>query len=767
MLPPHASHPRFRRAVLAFVLTAGAACARSAAPAALTPAAAPAASVAGARMAERASAAAMPTPALIARVRALLDSDPAGALRAGLPAWQSGAGDAATRTALGLALMQAADGARQRKQALAIGAQLRDYAMTPSQRLAWTGFMAADVWTTGKVADVRALSPDVAALEAEVADPRDAVAEVWRRLAGSYLMLEDWNAGLRAAKHALAMAPRHPDRIDYTANQLIAVAYAEQDELPQAIAAMMEADRARKALRLPAQPLMLQNFSALFMSAHNWKEAIVYGQRALAAHPLPAQRISILGNLGGAYQKLGKLPEAMATYRQALAVARSNGLEAPGALNTLADLLQHQHQPAQALPLLRQAAAEYARTGQTADEATAYSNIGEALASLGQRAQAAQIFDRSLALFAKADIVQRRLELYPRIIANLEAMGRYRDALAMYRDFMKLHDAHVTVASRTQVAKLESVIELERKKAELAQAEREREAQNAALARAAAQEQRQRATVYGMLGLLALLAVVAVWNFRNSRQRKRLNQTLAAKNAEIEEQHRDLARLNEAIRRQSEEDALTGLHNRRYAQAWLERLALAQAGAQRRADPEPPTLLALIDIDHFKRVNDTWGHEGGDRALTHFAGILRACGRQSDVLVRWGGEEFLWICPATPMVEAAQLFARVRERLRHQPLVRAGSEVVLTVSMGFSLYPPWPGASAHSALSLRIADAALYRAKACGRDTWAGFTASGSLDASASEPGMQDASVEQLEARGVLTGLGAADACDVGSPARA
>ncbi len=137
------------------------------------------------------------------------------------------------------------------------------------------------------------------------------------------------------------------------------------------------------------------------------------------------------------------------------------------------------------------------------------------------------------------------------------------------------------------------------------------------------------------------------------------------------------------------------------------------------------------------------------------------------MLVRWGGEEFLWICPATPMVEAAQLFARVRERLRHQPLVRAGSEVVLTVSMGFSLYPPWPGASAHSALSLRIADAALYRAKACGRDTWAGFTASGSLDASASEPGMQDASVEQLEARGVLTGLGAADACDVGSPARA
>ena len=742
--------PLLRPTVLAIVLAASpcarahAATARSPAPAAASP--------------SSAVSAAAPAPAVLKQVESLLQRDPDAALHLGLPAWQAGTGGAAAHTALGLALMQAADGAKQRRQALAIGAQLRHNAMTPSQRLAWTGFMAADVWTTGKVADVRALAPDVAALDAEVADPRDAVAEVWRRLAASYLMLEDWNAGLHAAKHALAMAPRHPDRIDYTANPLIAVAYAEQDELPQAIAAMMAADRARKALRLPANPLMLQNFSALFMAAHNWKEAIVYGKRALAAHPQPAERISILGNLGGAYQKLGNLPEAMATYRQALAVARSNRLEAPGTLNNLADLLQHQHKPAQALPLLRQAASEYARTGQIANEATTDSNIGEALASLGQRAQAARIFDRSLALFARADIVQRRLELYPRMIDNLEALGRYREALPLFRAYVKLHDEHVSVTSRTQIAGLEATLELERKQTELARAQREHEAQQAELARAKVHEQHQRLLAYGMLGLLALITALAAWSLRVGRQRRRLNQALAAKNAEIEAQHRDLARLNAAIRRQSEEDVLTGLHNRRYGQDWLEHEALAHARAQRRVDPIAPTLLALVDLDHFKRINDNWGHAAGDQALVHFAGILRACARQSDVLVRWGGEEFLWICPATPMAEAARLFARVREQLQQRKLVIAGHDVHLTASIGFSLYPLWPGAEGDWALSLRIADAALYRAKSAGRDSWAGFGAGSSI---ATGPGSADAlgdGVDALEARGWLVALGSTPA---------
>ncbi|HEY4561253.1 MAG TPA: tetratricopeptide repeat-containing diguanylate cyclase, partial [Lysobacter sp.] len=487
----------------------------------------------------------------------------------------------------------------------------------------------------------------------------------------------------------------------------------------------------------------------------DWPKAVAYGERALAAwdaKPKPGlARASVLNNLGAAYMGAGQPARAEAMYREALKGARAKGEPVGTSLNNLADVLQQTGRQREALPLLSEAAAAFERDGEIPEAAIVYSNMGAAQADLGQRAAAARSFAHSLALFKQSDIVPRRLELYPRIIDNLDALGRHREALALMREFKATNDDFVNVESRTRIATLESAVELARKEGQLAESERDRAAQQARVTALQADAQRQRLMGYGLIAALLLLGTLALVKIRESRFRKRINQELERKNAETLSQHRELEQLNATIRRQSEEDALTGLHNRRYAQDWCTRLAATQADARANGQRIEPVLVMLLDIDHFKRINDVHGHEAGDHALLHFSDVLRSCARGSDLLVRWGGEEFLWVCPNTSPSEAAALFERVREQLRAQPLVRASGTVPLTVSAGVSLFPLWPGRPGDWSLSLRVADAALYRAKREGRDRWVGL---GPGRAAAFDACQPEASIESLEAQGCLARLG-------------
>ena len=154
----------------------------------------------------------------------------------------------------------------------------------------------------------------------------------------------------------------------------------------------------------------------------------------------------------------------------------------------------------------------------------------------------------------------------------------------------------------------------------------------------------------------------------------------------------------------AERDALTGLGNRRLLdRRWQE---LVQG------DPAEPLALALIDIDHFKRVNDTHGHAVGDRVLIVLAQLLRENMRGGDVLVRLGGEEFVMLLPDMNRERAADVCERLRERLARQDWqARAGLPLAVTISIGLVATPP-----RDLAALLAAADAALYRAKAEGRD---------------------------------------------------
>ncbi|MCA6215048.1 GGDEF domain-containing protein [Ideonella sp. B7] len=150
-------------------------------------------------------------------------------------------------------------------------------------------------------------------------------------------------------------------------------------------------------------------------------------------------------------------------------------------------------------------------------------------------------------------------------------------------------------------------------------------------------------------------------------------------------------------------DPLTGLPNRRAMLEQLDNLlALAQRGRQ-------VLSVLLLDIDHFKQVNDNHGHEVGDQVLSQLGQVLSSQVRACDLVGRWGGEEFLLLAPATLLEEARELAERIRQAVATTAFPHGR---VLTVSLGVTQYRP----DDHREALLRRADQALYRAKAAGRN---------------------------------------------------
>jgi diguanylate cyclase (GGDEF)-like protein len=156
-------------------------------------------------------------------------------------------------------------------------------------------------------------------------------------------------------------------------------------------------------------------------------------------------------------------------------------------------------------------------------------------------------------------------------------------------------------------------------------------------------------------------------------------------------------------------DPLTGVSNRRYFE---QRIIEACATAQRHRRP----LSALfVDVDHFKRINDSWGHPAGDDVLRNIAQVIASHLRHSDVLSRYGGEEFVILLPDTAVKAACEIAERIRHTIAVQP---QEIPAMVTVSVGVAALESF-GEEALSGMSQRLlasADAALYRAKQQGRD---------------------------------------------------
>ncbi|MBW4649457.1 MAG: diguanylate cyclase [Kastovskya adunca ATA6-11-RM4] len=203
----------------------------------------------------------------------------------------------------------------------------------------------------------------------------------------------------------------------------------------------------------------------------------------------------------------------------------------------------------------------------------------------------------------------------------------------------------------------------------------------------------------GLTGRLVVL--------RDITQRYLAETKLRSANERLQTQLLEIEALQVKLREQAIRDGLTGLFNRRYFEETLPK-ELARA-----AQGKYPLAIILMDIDYFKKINDTFGHQGGDRVLKVFGNVLRRHTRFSDMACRYGGEEFVLALPNMPWEQACQCAEQIRLSFQVLGVESGEQEIFATVSVGLAMFPD-DGETSDDLLQL--ADKALYAAKADGRN---------------------------------------------------
>lgn len=220
--------------------------------------------------------------------------------------------------------------------------------------------------------------------------------------------------------------------------------------------------------------------------------------------------------------------------------------------------------------------------------------------------------------------------------------------------------------------------------------------------------------IVSVIGLVVFEGVLITALVLSLRSRRRTMKELASERNNLEDRilqrTLELLQANRKLEELATTDPLTGIANRR---KMTEQIAQELERARRF---HHPLSLLMVDIDHFKRINDTYGHEVGDQAIIHTATLLTAHLRAVDAVARFGGEEFVLLMPETPIAVAVNAAERLREKAAQlRMLAEDGSEVALTISIGVSAADPNGAPDTPSSLLVR-ADKALYRAKKEGRN---------------------------------------------------
>jgi diguanylate cyclase (GGDEF)-like protein len=162
------------------------------------------------------------------------------------------------------------------------------------------------------------------------------------------------------------------------------------------------------------------------------------------------------------------------------------------------------------------------------------------------------------------------------------------------------------------------------------------------------------------------------------------------------------------VKREAIYDTLTNLFNRRHFE---ERLS---AETQKAFESESNLSIIMVDIDHFKKVNDTFGHDGGDKVLREIASLLKNSVRQHDTVARYGGEEFVLLLPGAPLDPTNMVAERIRRSVENTPFDMGQTKIRITISLGISNFPIHRMKSKEELV--KMADLALYDAKRGGRN---------------------------------------------------
>ena len=395
-----------------------------------------------------------------------------------------------------------------------------------------------------------------------------------------------------------------------------------------------------------------------------------------------------------ALQYLDRPEQELAAMQESLAIARNakSDVAESMALINLADVYLRRNDYREVLALSQRSLELAEALGNTSTTATNKANIGFAQLGLGHIDEGKRLAEEAVQEYERAGAVAETGELLVEYGQHLADAGDYRGAIALFDRERRLRDEIAAVQREKTERELR---ESEKRKREIELLNRERSLQSVELHNRQLQQR-----IWWLLAAVfaASFGVVAVLY----RKLRTTNQLLASKNSELSFQ--------------SSRDPLTALYNRRHFQNFINE---ARGEADRRRDEieKPVQALLLIDLDHFKLINDQFGHAAGDAVLIAVARRLRDTLRETDMIVRWGGEEFLVFVPVAPVDRLDEIVLRIMHAIAEEPIQYMGHYIQVTVSIGYSpvLLPPDDVALGWERV-IGLVDKALYMAKLHGRN---------------------------------------------------
>jgi len=488
--------------------------------------------------------------------------------------------------------------------------------------------------------------------------------------------------------------------------------------------------------------LTLNNLGIVYSRLRQHQQALAHFRRALAirrALGLKARVAATLDNIGGVYRDLGDHARALDAHRESLAIRRA--LTDPSAVAQA-----HRNVGMEYLALGRpaRARAELAaalRLGDSVgDKGLQVRNlvalsavqiaVGEPGAAEGAARRALQIAET---MGGARDMRQRAWEA---LSSAQAAGGRHAAALESFRQVKVLGDSIFDATTGRRISGLERRMEEDRRTHELETLRREQQ-----IARLETRERTWERNASVAIALLGVALVMVLYLRRAER-----------------------ARIAEQL---SLTDPLTGAKNRRFLQQLIEpetALTIRRHHTALRAGIAPAEadiVCLLLDLDHFKRVNDTYGHAAGDRLLVETARVLGQMSRRSDVVVRWGGEEFLVVARGVDRHQAGVYAEKLRAAIAAITITLAdGRPLRVSASIGYAVFPF--DARQPEAVSweqtVRLADHAVYAAKRGGRDRAIGFVAGDQPRDGAARFPDDDVALQQWLRAGWLARVEASDA---------
>jgi diguanylate cyclase (GGDEF)-like protein len=481
-----------------------------------------------------------------------------------------------------------------------------------------------------------------------------------------------------------------------------AESFAEEGNFPRALEKMQATLAYTRQHGGPVHlVIVLNSLARLYRQMREYDK----GFEALAEALVAAEKTDSPGRLAtlksteyGLAVESGQLERALKAQTAALALERQIGAHALAArsLVNLSDCYLRMRDYAHAASYANQAVAAASAINDENGLATARVNLGQAYLATGRLAEGKRSFEAGLAAYEKNGDKPELQTVLAEYGSALERAGDYAGAVQAYHRERSLSNELFEKRRQKAMLELREKYDADKKQRQIVLLERENQVKSVEI-----DNRRLQQRVWWLLVVVFALASLVVGLLY--RKVRHANAQLYLKNQELKQQ--------------SVRDPLTGLYNRRHFQDFMRGHRVDEKRGAGTSGEAMVSALFLMDVDHFKHINDTWGHGAGDAVLIRIAESLREILRETDMIVRWGGEEFLAFLPAIPASGLDEVARRLLNGISETSIEFQGTTLSVNVSIGFAPYPLAPaGKPLPWERAVNLVDMALYMAKGHGRN---------------------------------------------------